>query len=120
MICTPALSFIVFSLFNYTYYVRNGTEFKTKDNLFLFITNLIFAIIINYACTINYVTLAWILAILPLLDLMTPDKLKANNTATTSATIRSTTVIKDKKKESFGWGRPLSTMDYGATPYSYY
>lgn len=110
MLCTPAIAFIIFALFNYTYYVRQGTVFLSKDNVFIFSLDVLLVIIINYICSMDYVVLAWVLAILPALDLLTADKFRTTPTITTT----------NKNKESFNWGRPISTMDYGSTPYSFY
>lgn len=125
MLCIQAIVFIVFAILNYSYYLRQGITISNNMNLFLLVSNMIFIFIINYVCLLDYGTLAWVLAILPFIDIFVPDKFKPTTSKTTSKTTTKTTTKTtssyDKKKESFGEvGRPISTMDYGKTPYSFY
>ena len=121
MLCIQAIVYIVFAILNYTFYIRKGYIFSNNMTLFIFLSDLIFALIINYVCLMEYGTLAWVLAILPFLGLLLPQNLKFSPELETTVPKDKTTVTKDKKKESFSeWGRELSTMDYGKTPYSVY
>lgn len=126
MLCNPAIVAAILCIMNYVYYITSGFLFSMSMTLFILITDLIIVVIINYLCLLEYNVLAWILAILPIIDMITPNKFKNINMphAVTDPSIKpatNATTNTNKKKESFGeFGRPISTMDYGSTPYSSY